>query len=61
MTPKQKAIQVLATLPEDASFDQVQEEVRILAALEKAEADIHEGQLVSHDEVKRRLAQWISS
>lgn len=61
MTPKQKTIQVLTTLPDDASYDQLQEEVKILAALEEAEADIREGRVVSHEEAKRRLAQWTSS
>lgn len=61
MTPKQKALQVLGTLPEDATYEDLQEEVRILAALEEGEADIRDGRVVSHDEAKRRLAQWTSS
>ena len=60
MTPKQKTLQALGTLPEDASYDDLQEEVKILAALEEAECDIREGRVVSHDEVKRRLAQLTS-
>ena len=61
MTPKQKTLQALGTLPEDASYEQLQKEVEILAALEEAEADIREGRVVPHEEAKRRLAQWISS
>ncbi len=61
MTPKQKTLQALGTLPEDASYEQLQEEVKILAALEAGEADIREGRVVSQEEVKRRLAQWTSS
>jgi predicted transcriptional regulator len=61
MTPKQKTLQALETLPGDASYDDLQEEVRILAALEEAESDIREGRVVSHEEAKRRLAQWTSS
>ena len=61
MTPKQKTLQTLGILPDDASYDQLQEEVKILAALEEAEADIREGRAVSHEEVKRRLGQWTSS
>jgi len=34
MTPKQKTLQAPGTLSEDASYDQLQEEVKILAALE---------------------------
>jgi len=61
MTPKQKALRALATLPEDATYQDLQEEVRILAALEEAEQDIREGKLTSHDDAKRLLAEWISS
>jgi predicted transcriptional regulator len=61
MTPKQKTLQALGTLPENASYEQLQEEVQILAALEEAEKDIREGRLVTHEEAKRRLAQWTSS
>ena len=60
MTPKQKALQTLATLPEDSTYEEVQQEVGILAALEEAERDLQAGRVISHDEVKRRLATWTS-
>ena len=61
MTPKQKTLLALGKLPEDASYDELQEEVKILAALDEAESDIREGRVVPHEEAKRRLAQWTSS
>jgi predicted transcriptional regulator len=61
MTPKQKAMLALATLPEDVSYHDLEEEVRILSALEEAEDDIRNGRVVTHEEAKRRLAQWTSS
>lgn len=61
MTPKQKTLQALGTLPDDASYEQLQEEVKILVALEEGESDVREGRVVSHDDVKRRLTQWTSS
>jgi len=61
MTPKQKTLHALGTLPEDASYEDLQEELKILAALDEAECDIREDRVVPHDEAKRRLAQWISS
>jgi predicted transcriptional regulator len=61
MTPKQKALQALGTLPEDSSYEDLQEELKVLAALEEAEDDIREGRVVAHEEVKRRLTQWTSS
>lgn len=61
MTPKQKSLKTLATLPDDSTYEDVQEEVRILAALEDAECDIEAGRIVSHEAVKERLAKWTSS
>ena len=60
MTPKQKTIQALGTLPDDSSYEDLQEEVKILAALEEAEGDVRNGRVVSHEEAKRRLAEWTS-
>ena len=48
-------------MPEDASYDELSQEVKIVAALEEAEQDVRAGRVVSHEEAKRRLSQWISS
>lgn len=40
MTPKQKALQALGTLPENSSYEELQAELKVLAALEEAEDDI---------------------
>ena len=60
MTPKQKTIQALGTLPDDSSYEDLQGEVKVLAALEEAEGDVRDGRVVSHEEAKRRLAEWTS-
>lgn len=60
MTPKEKTLKVLATMPEDSSFQELEQEVKIVAALEAAEEDVRSGRVVSHEEAKRRFAKWIS-
>lgn len=60
MTPKEKTLKVLATMPEDSSFQELEQEVKIAAALEAAEEDVRSGRVVSHEEAKRRFAKWIS-
>ncbi len=60
MTPKEKTLKVLAAMPADSSYDELEQEVKVVAALEEAELDIRSGKVVTHDEVKLRLARWIS-
>jgi predicted transcriptional regulator len=61
MSLKQNAMQVIGALPEDVSYEAVSDELSILAALNEAEEDISAGRVISHDEVKKRFASWISN
>ena len=58
-TAKQSLESVLRTLPEDASFEDIQYRLytleKIAAGLESIE--IHG--TISHDEAKRRMAKWL--
>ena len=55
MTEKQVARAALDRMPETVSLEEISEEMAILAALRESQAAAAAGQLVSHDEVKRRL------
>jgi predicted transcriptional regulator len=60
--PSPKAIvrQVLDRMPEDATFEEIAEEIAILTALEAAEDDIRSGRVSSDEEVKQRARRWRS-
>ncbi len=60
MTEKQVARAALDRMPETASLEQIIEEMTLLAALRESQVAAATGQRVSHDEVKRRLAEWIT-
>ncbi len=60
MSDKQAVLEVLRRMPEDASLDQIQEELAILAAIRRGEAAVSSGQVLTHEEVKQRSASWIS-
>ena len=60
MTNKQLAIRRIRELPDDASFEDIAEEIAILEAVRKGEEDIEAGRFVSHEEVKRQVKQWHS-
>ena len=59
-TDKQLARAALDRMPETATLEEMSEELAILAAIQQGEADIAAGRVVSHEEVVRRSAEWIS-
>ena len=60
MTTKEIAIESLRDLPESASWLDIEERIRFLAALEKGREDIRQGNLVPHEQVKADLDSWLS-
>jgi predicted transcriptional regulator len=59
-TDKHIAIQVIRQLPDNASFEDIAEEVAILQALRVAEEDIEAGRYITHEEMKRQVKTWFS-
>ena len=60
MTDKQRVLDTISGLPEQASFRQIAEEVEILAAIHQGEEDADAGKTTPHEEVKKLLSSWIA-
>ena len=60
MTDKQKVLETITGLPEQASLQQIAEEVEILAAIRRGEEAADTGRTTPHEEVKRLLSSWIA-
>ena len=60
LTEKQLALETLRQMPESATLEQISEEMAILAAIRRGEADADTGRVLSHEEVVRRSAAWTS-
>jgi predicted transcriptional regulator len=60
MSDKELALESIQRLPADASLDAIAERLEFLAAIRKGLGQIERGETVSHDEVKRQLAAWLS-
>ena len=56
MTTKDLLRETAAQLPENASVEDAMERLLFLAKIERGKADANAGRLVSHEDVKRRLA-----
>ena len=59
-TAKQQVQDILENLPEDASLEDIQYHIYVRQKIEQGLADVAAGRLVSHEEVQRRLAKWLS-
>lgn len=57
-TAKQSLEAMIRTLPEDASFEDIQYRINLVALLHDRLASVDRGEVVSHEEVKARLAKW---
>jgi predicted transcriptional regulator len=60
LTDKQLALETVRQMPETATLQEISEEMAILAALRRGEADANAGGVLSHEEAARRSAEWIS-
>lgn len=60
MSDKELALESIQRLPADVSLDAIAERVEFLAAIRKGLGQIERGETVSHEEVKRQLATWLS-
>lgn len=53
MSDKQLALETLRRMPEEATLEQIREEMAILAAIRRGQAAADAGRVIAHEEVKR--------
>jgi predicted transcriptional regulator len=58
MTDKQEVIEAQNVMPENVSLDEIIEELRIMAAVRRARADIGDGRFKTQKEVERLVESW---
>ena len=61
MTDKQAVFDALTRLPEDASLEEITEELRIMAAIRRGRADIASGRTKTQDEAEHLLESWATA
>jgi predicted transcriptional regulator len=60
MGVKDQVLQAIHRLPDDIDFRDVADEIAFLAAVREAERDIDEGRLVTNDQMKARISEWVA-
>lgn len=61
MTNKEAAIKVIQELPDSVSWEDIEERIRFLAAIDKGLEDIKTGRVIPHEDVKASLDQWLGA
>ena len=61
MTIKEKAIKTIRELPDDATWEDIQDRIDFMAALRKGLRELDKGKGIPHAQVKQDFARWFSS
>jgi predicted transcriptional regulator len=59
MTNKEKMIDAMQDLPDDASIEDAMERLLFLAKIERGLKQADAGRTISHEAVKERMAKWL--
>ncbi len=58
-TGKEEVLELLENLPEDASLEDIQYHIYVRQKIQTGLNAAREGQVVSQEEVERRMARWL--
>jgi predicted transcriptional regulator len=59
LTTKEQILKIVQELPEDATIEEAIDQLYLWLKIQKAEAQVRSGQVVSHEEARKRIAQWL--
>lgn len=57
--PKEEVRRLLEAIPEDATYEDIQYHIYVRQAIENGLAAVERGDVLSHEEVERRMAKWL--
>ena len=58
-TVKQNVLEAIKNLPDDSSYEDIMEKIYFMQKVGAGLKDVEEGRVISHEEVKKRLAKWL--
>ena len=58
---KQAAQQIIASLPDDVSLNELVYQIVFRMHVEEGLRDLEAGRTVSHEEIRREFAEWLES
>ncbi len=61
MTTKEIALKTIEQLPENASWEDIQERINFIVGVRKGLRELDEGRGIPHDKVKEEFAEWLTN
>jgi predicted transcriptional regulator len=61
MTTKELAIRSIKELPENATWEDIQERINFIAGVRKGLRELDEGKGIGHERVREEFKEWLSS
>lgn len=60
MTTKEKVVDLVRDLPDDASIEDAMERLLFLAKIERGVRQADAGRTIPHDQVRERMTKWLT-
>jgi hypothetical protein len=61
MTTKEIAIRSIQELPENATWEDIQERINFIAGIRKGIREIDNDKGIPHEQIRERFREWLSS
>ncbi len=61
MTTKEIALKTIERLPENASWEDIQERINFIVGVRKGLRELDEGQGIRHDKVREEFSEWLGN
>ena len=61
MTAKQQVLEVVNSLPDDCTMDEIRYNLFVRHSIEMGLKDIEEGRVLSQEEMRKRAERWLAS
>ncbi len=61
MTTKDIAIRTIQELPDDATWENIQERINFVAGVRRGLRELNEGQGIPHSMIREEFAQWLTN
>ncbi|HNU31911.1 MAG TPA: hypothetical protein PKN00_22150 [Sedimentisphaerales bacterium] len=61
MTSKEIALKTIGQLPENVSWEDIQERINFIVGVRKGLRELDEGQGIPHDKVREEFSEWLGN